>query len=110
MQLVKSEISTNTLNINVIGDLDAKGCRDIQPSIDELISSDTHQEIEVDLHQVRFMDSSGIGAIVYLYKRLVEQQRTMRLENVEGQPLKIITLLRIGQAIPVNIASSNEYL
>ncbi|WP_112462038.1 STAS domain-containing protein [Vibrio variabilis] len=110
MELLKAETNTQTLQVKVLGDFDARGSRSAQAQIDDIIHNDGHQEIEIDLEQVRFMDSSGIGAIVYLYKRLVERERKMRLENVTGQPLQIIKLLRIGQAIPVNTHASNEYL
>ncbi|GAL25624.1 MULTISPECIES: STAS domain-containing protein [Vibrio] len=110
MELLRAEMSNHTLQVKVYGDFDARGSRNAQPEIDDIIHNDQHSEIEIDLEQVRFMDSSGIGAIVYLYKRLVERERKMRLENVTGQPLQIIKLLRIGQAIPVNTHASNEYL
>lgn len=110
MELLRAETNTQTLQVKVLGDFDARGSRSAQSQIDDIIHNDGHQEVEIDLEQVRFMDSSGIGAIVYLYKRLVERERKMRLENVTGQPLQIIKLLRIGQAIPVNTHASNEYL
>ncbi|MBY6197878.1 STAS domain-containing protein [Vibrio hangzhouensis] len=110
MELLRAEANNHTLKVELFGDFDARGSRDAQSQIDDIIHNDWHQEIEIDLRQVRFMDSSGIGAIVYLYKRLVERERRMRLENVTGQPLQIIQLLRIGQAIPVNTHASNEYL
>ncbi|MGR5308031.1 STAS domain-containing protein [Vibrio mediterranei] len=110
MELLRAETNSHTLKLELCGDFDARGSREAQPQIDDIIHNDWHQEIEVDLSQVRFMDSSGIGAIVYLYKRLVERERKMRLENVTGQPLQIIQLFRIGQTIPVNTHASNEYL
>ncbi|YCO05180.1 STAS domain-containing protein [Vibrio sp. VNB-15] len=102
MELRKLEIDKHTLAIELFGDLDAKGCRQAQHHIDEIIHSDDHKEVEINLKHVQFLDSSGIGAIVYLYKRLVERERSMIIENVSGQPLEIMSLLRINHAIPVN--------
>ncbi len=102
MELRKQETAPNTLMIEFFGDLDAKGCRQAQHQIDEVIHSDDHKEVEINLQHVQFLDSSGIGAIVYLYKRLVERERSMCIENVSGQPLEIMSLLRINHAIPVN--------
>ncbi|MFA0439316.1 anti-anti-sigma factor [Vibrio sp. 10N.286.49.C2] len=111
MELLKAEANNNqTLHVQLFGDFDAKGSREAQTEIDHIIHNDGHHEVEVDLKQVHFMDSSGIGAIVYLYKRLVERERVMRIENATGQPLQIMKLLRIGQAIPINTHVSNEYL
>lgn len=102
MELRKIDLNTTTLTLSIFGDLDAAGSRDAQTDIDDVISNDGHPEIEVDFSQVEFLDSSGVGAIVYMFKRLTERERNMRLENVTGQPLEIMNLLRIGHAIPVN--------
>ncbi|UPQ89208.1 STAS domain-containing protein [Vibrio sinaloensis] len=102
MELRKIQASDNNITLFINGNLDADGSRFAQPHIDDVIAQESARDIEIDFSQVQFLDSSGVGAIVYLYKRLVERQRTMRIENVSGQPLEIINLLRINQAIPVN--------
>ncbi|MFM2590000.1 STAS domain-containing protein [Vibrio sp. TBV020] len=102
MELRKIEASDTITTLIINGNLDADGSRFAQPHIDEIIADDNQRDIEIDFSQVQFLDSSGVGAIVYLYKRLVERQRNMRIENVSGQPLEIMNLLRIDQAIPVN--------
>ncbi|MGF1909735.1 STAS domain-containing protein [Vibrio kasasachensis] len=106
MELHRIEITGTTLKLVINGNLDADGSRSAQPQIDDIIANQSHSEVEVDFRNVQFLDPSGVGALVYLYKRLVEKQRTMRIERVTGQPLEIISLLRIDKAIPVN---SNEY-
>lgn len=102
MELRKIDANDTIVTLVINGNLDADGSRHAQPHIDEIIAEDSQRDIEIDFSQVQFLDSSGVGAIVYLYKRLVERQRNMRIENVSGQPLEIINLLRINQAIPVN--------
>jgi anti-anti-sigma factor len=102
MELQTTAINEQVLSLAIIGDFDASGSKQAQICIDSLLQGDDHQEIEIDLANVEFLDSSGIGAIVYFYKRLVESERNMRIENVHGQPLKMMELLRIGQAIPLN--------
>ncbi|NOH96359.1 STAS domain-containing protein [Vibrio sp. 99-70-13A1] len=106
MELRKIELNNTTLTLSIFGNLDAIGSRDVQTDIDDVISNDSHPEIEIDFSQVEFLDSSGVGAIVYMFKRLTERERNMRLENVKGQPLEIMKLLRIGHAIPVNSKSN----
>ncbi|CAM3625155.1 STAS domain protein [Vibrio aerogenes CECT 7868] len=102
MELQKINNNDIHLTLQFNGNLDADGTRNIQPVIDDIIWAEPHREVELDFSDVRFMDSSGVGALVYLYKRLVEKKRNMRLENVSGQPLEIIHLLRISKTIAVN--------
>ncbi|WMN86218.1 STAS domain-containing protein [Vibrio parahaemolyticus] len=102
MELRKIETNDTIVTWEINGNLDADGSRQAQPHIDEILAEPSTREIEIDFSRVQFLDSSGVGAIVYLYKRLVEHQRSMRIENASGQPLEIMNLLRINQAIPVN--------
>lgn len=102
MEMQTLQLNANTISLIIHGNMDAEGSRSAQPYIDSIIDDQNKTEIEVDFKDVQFLDSSGIGALVYLYKRLVERNRQMRIENVSGQPLEIMNLLRISQAIPVN--------
>ncbi|CAM3038732.1 STAS domain-containing protein [Vibrio rarus] len=102
MELRKIESNEQLLTLAVFGDFNAQSSKEAQLCIDDLLSDDTHPQIEIDLEHVDFMDTSGIGAIVYFYKRLIESNRNMSIKNVHGQPLKMMELLRIGQAIPLS--------
>lgn len=102
MELRQIETSQTVLTLLLTGDLDANGSKKALPHIDRVLSEDQHREIEVDMKHVAFLDSSGVGAIVYFYKRLVEKDRELRITNACGQPLEIFSLLRIGNAIPIN--------
>ncbi len=101
MELHQFEVNINTLVLSIQGDMDAVGCRSIQPTLEGLIEQE-YSQVHIDFAQVSFLDSSGIGAIVYLYKRLVETGRTLEIKNAHGQPLELLNLLRIENAIPVN--------
>jgi len=108
MELRKINVSDQVLTLLISGDFDATGSKDVLRHIDEVIFDDHHKEIEVDFKHVAFLDSCGVGAIVYFYKKLVEGERNMRIENAQGQPLQLINLLRIGEAIPINSSSKKE--
>ncbi|PKH06557.1 STAS domain-containing protein [Moritella sp. Urea-trap-13] len=80
-------------------DLDTEHVMSIQPSLEALV--DDHAEnIILDFSKVTFIDSTGIGAIVFLFKRLTSQRRTLSLLKVSGQPHKLMTMLRVENAIP----------
>lgn len=108
MELRKIETNDQLLTLSVIGDFDSSSSKQAQITIDEVLAHDSHPEIEIDLRHVHFLDSSGIGAIVYFFKRLVESERHMRIEHAHGQPLKMLQLLRIGSAIPLNRAANDQ--
>lgn len=107
MKLQHIESPDNDLMIKLSGEMDALGCSKIRPDL-EAIASNNHRHIIVDIHQISFIDSSGIGAIVFLFKRLKEQDRTMEIIGVQGQPRELMTLLRISSAIQLTVVETTN--
>lgn len=95
----------NELTVKLRGEMDAQGCAKIRSEL-ENICLKTQPQITLDIKQVSFIDSSGIGAIVFLFKRLKQQNRSMKIIGVQGQPQQLMTLLRIDAAIPLHISNS----
>ncbi|MCE0493728.1 STAS domain-containing protein [Vibrio salinus] len=85
MGLLARTYNDNTITLIFSGNLDADGSQSALPQLDKVIANPEFNEIEVELTNVTFLDSSGVGAIVYLYKRLIAKERSMRIENVSGQ-------------------------
>lgn len=80
-------------------DLDSAHTKTIQPTLDKLLDQPS-EHIILDFSEVKFIDSTGIGAIVFLFKRLSSQKRKLSLLKVSGQPHKLMTMLRVHKAIP----------
>lgn len=91
--------SNDTLVAEIEGDFDAAAVKKHRGNIDEL-SQTKGQAVVLDLSRVSFMDSSGIGAVVYLFKRLRGSQRELALVGVNGEPAKLMKMLRIDKTIP----------
>ncbi|NRA53980.1 MAG: STAS domain-containing protein [Gammaproteobacteria bacterium] len=82
------------LIVTFFGDMDAQGVKTIQGKFDSLEQSQIPQMV-LDLHHVDLIDSSGIGAIVFLYKRMRNRGYSLSLIGVHGQPKTLIKMLRI---------------
>lgn len=95
------------LTIRLQGEMDALGCVKIRPELEKIADTE-NSNIALDLSQVSFLDSSGIGAIVFLYKRLKARDRALVIIGVQGQPQELMKLLRINSAIPVSAATDHE--
>jgi anti-sigma B factor antagonist len=96
------EGSTTTLWVH--GELDAVSTAELRPMVDELVESG-HQDIVVDLSGLRAIDSSGVGVLVSLYKRVRAQQGEVRFVGVTAQPLVIFRLLRLDVAFNLGLES-----
>ncbi|MBL1277893.1 MAG: STAS domain-containing protein [Ectothiorhodospiraceae bacterium] len=95
------------LTVKLRGEMDALGCTKIRADLEQIVNTE-NMNVIIDLNQVSFLDSSGIGAIVFLYKRLKAQNRTLVIVGVQGQPQELMKLLRIESAIPVSAALDGE--
>ncbi|MDX2321855.1 MAG: STAS domain-containing protein [Moritella sp.] len=95
--------------LKLASDLDSEHVVSLQPSLEALVEQHS-ENIILDFSNVTFIDSTGIGAIVFLFKRLTSQRRTLALLKVSGQPYKLMTMLRVENAIPFieNITESEN--
>jgi anti-sigma B factor antagonist len=84
----------DTVILEVRGELDALTAADLRPTLEGL-SADPASELVVDLSGLRLIDSSGVGALVALYKRVRENGGNVKLIGVAAQPLAIFKLLRL---------------
>ncbi len=76
------------------GALDALTVTDVRPTIDKVVA-ESPRKVTVDLDRVTLLDSSGVAAIVSLFKRLKAQGGQMRVVRAHDQPLAVLKLLKL---------------
>jgi anti-sigma B factor antagonist len=82
--------------LRIEGVLDAVTAPEIRPTIDGLVE-EKRREVTVDLAALRLIDSSGIGALVSLYKRVRAYGGVVTVTGIKDQPLSIFKLLRLDR-------------
>ena len=107
MQQQSTYSSNGDLVLSLSGDMDAQGCSQIRPILEEIVATVQTKNVLLDLHNVEFIDSSGIGAIVYLFKRLKAQHQSLVIRGVHGQPKELMELLRVGSAISISFGAES---
>jgi anti-sigma B factor antagonist len=83
-----------TVTLKIRGELDALTAPELRPTLDQLVL-DQAQDVIVDLSEMRLVDSSGVGALVSLYKRVRSYGGRLSFAGVTAQPLVIFKLLRL---------------
>jgi len=84
--------------VNLPSDFSGYSVEQLKEQFDGLANSAT-TSVVLDFSQTEFIDSSGIGALVFLYKRLEKRQAQLQLLKVHGQPYKLMNLLRVDRTI-----------
>jgi anti-sigma B factor antagonist len=96
------QFSTSSQGDSVVlrigGELDAVSVVELRSTLDKLVD-EKHMKIVVDLSGLRLIDSSGVGSIVSLFRRVRAYGGTVELRGVQDQPLAIFRLLKLDRVL-----------
>ena len=82
------------------GDLHRETAEGFQLVTDELLGAG-RQYFVVDLREVSFVDSAGLGALVRLYKRVRIGEGDVRLARVSPNIMQILELTRLNRVFDI---------
>jgi anti-sigma B factor antagonist len=83
------------------GNLDAITVPELKPEIDSIVA-EKRTACVVDLAGLTLIDSSGVGAIVSLFKRVRALGGDVKVSGVTAQPKEIFRLLRLDRALDIH--------
>ncbi len=86
--------------LSLAGNLDSLTVPEVRPVIEKIVSSGM-RKVALDLSGLEVIDSSGIGAIVSLFKRIRGMQGDVKIVGVRGQPREILRLLGLERAFDI---------
>lgn len=89
--------------LRIEGELDALSVVDLRPIIDR-IGQERPSKVLVDLSRLRLIDSSGVGAIVALFKVVRAYEGALAVVGVRDQPLAIFRLLHLDRVLMRKVA------
>jgi anti-sigma B factor antagonist len=87
--------------LRIDGELDALSCSELRPTLDALARNQVPR-IMVDLSALKHLDSSGVGALVSLYKSARANGQSVRFVGVTNQPLRIFKLLHLDRVFALS--------
>ena len=85
-----------TSHLSIEGQLDAVSVSELRVELEKLVGAKPHA-VEVELSRLRMIDSSGVGALVSLYKRVRAQGGSVVIKGIRDQPLAIFQLLKLDR-------------
>ena len=96
--LFSTSEEANSLVLRIEGELDAVSVPELRNAIEQIVSAKS-MNVVVDLSGLRLIDSSGVGAIVSLYKRVRAYGGVASVRGLRDQPLAIFRLLRLDRVL-----------
>jgi anti-sigma B factor antagonist len=106
---LKTEKKNDVMVINVKEErLDAHNSGDLKSEMQKLFT-EGNKNILVDLKDVRFIDSSGLGALVSGFKNAISHQGNLKLSSLQPQVKSMFELTRLHRVFEI-FASTSEAL
>ena len=82
-----------TKKLRIQDDLDAGTMTTFRVLFEELAVA--NDDVALDVSDVTFIDSSGVGGLVFLYKRLNASGKRLELSGLAGQPRQLLDHLKL---------------
>lgn len=100
---ITRQVRGEALELKIQGRVDGYWSDHLSAAVDQEIRQG-HHHIELDLSQVGFLSSAGIGTLVRLYKELKSIQGSFVISNCSRYVLKVLQLSKLEDVLVAKIA------
>jgi anti-sigma B factor antagonist len=98
-----TELGERAVIVKLVGELDATTSEEVREALERVPVRG--KVFEVDLSQLRMIDSVGIGLLVAFYKRAREQGGEVFLRDASGQPSALLRLVHLDRLMTLTHAT-----
>src|SRR5215470_4949569 len=102
MEITK-QLRGEVLELKIQGRVDGYWADHLSAAVDQEIRQG-HHHIQLDLSQVGFLSSAGIGTLVRLYKDLKSIQGSFVISNCSRTVLKVLQLSKLEDVLVAKVA------
>ena len=97
--IFKSDLTKGVLTVTIRGELDEHSARETREYLDDLIRKERFRVLVLDLKEVGFMDSTGIGLLLGRYKKLKADGAELCVSHLNEQIDKVFRVSGLYQII-----------
>lgn len=97
---IKTRAYKNSLYITLKGELDEHSSVYTRETIDNILDSESYGQVVIDLNELDFMDSTGIGVMIGRYKKLKQKNIPLYLVNPNKHIDKIFEMTGLYRIMP----------
>jgi len=99
MKIIYKKLN-NILYIGIAGELDEAVAQNARDTLDTLIEEPHIKKVMLDMSELVFMDSTGIGVLLGRFKKLKARGVPLHIANPTKAVDKLLTLCGIYQYMP----------
>ncbi|MBR1890591.1 MAG: STAS domain-containing protein [Clostridia bacterium] len=97
---IKSRVHNGVLYVLLCGELDENSANYTRITLDEIFDEPKFSKIVIDLSELDFMDSTGIGVLIGRYKRMKERNVPIFIANPSSHAEKIFIMTGLYEIMP----------
>ncbi|MBQ8762377.1 MAG: STAS domain-containing protein [Clostridia bacterium] len=97
---VNSKLFQDTLYLSIHGELDEHSATYARKAMDEQLSEGLFRQVIIDLSELDFMDSTGIGVMIGRYKKMKEKGIPVFISNPSNHADKIFRMTAMYEIMP----------
>jgi stage II sporulation protein AA (anti-sigma F factor antagonist) len=105
---IEKKTNDTMLTVALRGEIDHHNAVKMRTGIDQLILDKRPSILVLDLKDIEFMDSSGLGLIMGRYKKMNELGGELVLQNPSEAILKICRLAGLGRFIKIKTKTQEK--
>jgi len=97
---LKTRLHQNVLYISLDGELDHHSAEYTRQHLDNLMGQSRAAQIIIDLANLKFMDSTGIGVLIGRYKKMKDRNVPIYISNPSSQAERIFKMTGLYSIMP----------
>lgn len=98
--MVECRKGTDALYFNFSGEIDESCANKVRSYMDEMLEKFPTKKVFMDMKNLRFMDSTGIGLLLGRYKKIINANSIAFILNPSSGIDRLLTLSGIYQLMP----------
>jgi len=97
---IKSRVHNRVLYVLLCGELDEHSASYTRITLDEMFDKPDFEKIVIDLSELDFMDSTGIGVLIGRYKKMKDKEIPIFIANPSSHAEKIFKITGLYEIMP----------
>ncbi|MGC5016984.1 STAS domain-containing protein [Micromonospora sp. DT47] len=96
LQLTRIRVDAGRLRVRVAGEVDLATAGELRDALDVALDGLTGTVLEVDLEDVRFLDSSGVLVLLTAHARAAGQDCPLVVSNAQSGVLRVLEITGVS--------------
>ncbi len=97
---IRNRLYNNILYVVLSGELDEHSAQSVRQSLDEIFDEKGFHQVIIDLSELDFMDSTGIGVMLGRYKKLKARNIPIFICNPSTHAERIFKMTGLYEVMP----------